>query len=166
VACSVGGISPTLRTECSAPLATASRESSLLTTCWSKSTSSSRRFSGPASRHGNLNSLFQIALHLPSLYFSSNYYQQPLSVAPCPHSRRHAPVDAPRSPSVPSPPSIPPNRRRVPVTPTSPSSQPRLLSCTPFRNRPSRRPLQPVAPSTLAQSSVPTRKEQHFHSKC
>jgi hypothetical protein len=48
-----------------APLVTALTESSLLTTCWSKSTSSSRRFGGPASRHGNLNSLFQIALHLP-----------------------------------------------------------------------------------------------------
>jgi hypothetical protein len=42
------------------------RESCLLTTCWSESTSSTRRLCGPASRHGSLNFLFQIALHQPS----------------------------------------------------------------------------------------------------
>jgi len=45
---------------------TAERESSLSTTYWSESTLSSRWFGGPASRHGSLNSLFQVALHLPS----------------------------------------------------------------------------------------------------
>ena len=39
------------------------RESSLLTTYWS---GSSDVFGGPASRHGSLNSLFQVALYLPS----------------------------------------------------------------------------------------------------
>ena len=39
------------------------RESSLLTTYWSGSTDV---FGGPASRHGSLNSLFQVALYLPS----------------------------------------------------------------------------------------------------
>ena len=42
------------------------RESSLLTTFWSETTLSSKRFGGPASRHGSLNSLFQAAVHLPS----------------------------------------------------------------------------------------------------
>jgi len=41
-------------------------ESSLLTTYWSESNLSLRWFGGPASRLGSLNSLFQIALHLPS----------------------------------------------------------------------------------------------------
>ena len=41
------------------------RESSVLTTYWPESTWSSRLFSGPASRHGSLNSLFQVALYLP-----------------------------------------------------------------------------------------------------
>ena len=148
---------PQLLEQNAAPLVTALRESSLLTTCWSRSTVSSRRFGGPSSSHGNLNFLFQIALHLPSWHFFSNYYQRRLSVAPCSHSHRHAPVDAPRSPSVPSPPSTPPNRRRLPITPKSPSFQPRLLSCSPLIHRPSRRPLQPVAPSTLEESSVSTR---------
>ena len=39
------------------------REVSLLTTYWSGSTDV---FGGPASRHGSLNSLFQVALYLPS----------------------------------------------------------------------------------------------------
>ena len=39
------------------------RESFLLTTYWSGSTDV---FGGPASRHGSLNSLFQVALYLPS----------------------------------------------------------------------------------------------------
>jgi hypothetical protein len=39
------------------------RESSLLTTYWSGSTDV---FGGPALRHGSLNSLFQVALYLPS----------------------------------------------------------------------------------------------------
>jgi len=39
------------------------RQSSLLTTYWSGSTDV---FDGPASRHGSLNSLFQVALYLPS----------------------------------------------------------------------------------------------------
>ena len=38
----------------------------LLTTCWSESTQSSRYFSTPALRQGSLNSLFQVALYLPS----------------------------------------------------------------------------------------------------
>jgi len=42
------------------------RESSLLTTYWSKATLSSWWLGGPALRHGNLNSLFQVVLHLPS----------------------------------------------------------------------------------------------------
>ena len=41
-------------------------KSSLLTTYWSKSISSSKWFGGPASRHGTLNPLFQVALYLPS----------------------------------------------------------------------------------------------------
>ena len=47
------------------PLSPAERESSLLTTCWSESTLSSRWFGGPASRHGSLTSVFRVALHLP-----------------------------------------------------------------------------------------------------
>jgi len=39
------------------------RESSVLTTYWSEFTSSSRLFGGPASRHGSLNSLLQVALY-------------------------------------------------------------------------------------------------------
>ena len=39
------------------------RESSLLSTYWSGSTDA---FGGPASRHGSLNSLFQVAVYLPS----------------------------------------------------------------------------------------------------
>ena len=39
------------------------RETSLLTTYWSGSTDV---FGGPASRNGSLNSLFQVALYLPS----------------------------------------------------------------------------------------------------
>ena len=39
------------------------RESSLLTTYWSRSTDV---FGVPASRHGSLNPLFQVALYLPS----------------------------------------------------------------------------------------------------
>ena len=42
------------------------RETSLLTTYWSAPTLSLRLCVGPASRHGGLNSLFQVALHLPS----------------------------------------------------------------------------------------------------
>ena len=38
------------------------RESSSLTTCWSESTLSLRRFGGPATRHASLNSLFQCSL--------------------------------------------------------------------------------------------------------
>ena len=41
------------------------RESYLLTTYWSE-TPIIVMVSGPASRHGSLNSLFQVALHLPS----------------------------------------------------------------------------------------------------
>jgi len=40
----------------------AERESSLLTTYWSGTTDV---FGGPSSRHGSLNSLFQVALYLP-----------------------------------------------------------------------------------------------------
>ena len=42
------------------------RESYVLTTYWFESTLSSCRLGGPAPRHGILNSLFQVALHLPS----------------------------------------------------------------------------------------------------
>jgi len=42
------------------------RESSLLTTYWSESTLPLKLFGGSASRHGSLNFLFQVALHLPS----------------------------------------------------------------------------------------------------
>ena len=42
------------------------RECSLLTTSWSESTLQSGWLGGPASRHGSLSSLFQVALHLPS----------------------------------------------------------------------------------------------------
>jgi hypothetical protein len=40
-------------------------ESSLLTTYWSEPTSSFSRYGEPASRHGSLNSLFQVVLYLP-----------------------------------------------------------------------------------------------------
>ena len=55
-------LSPSVRV--SAPAT--EREISSLTTYWSESTSSSRRFGGPASRHGILKSIFQLALYLPS----------------------------------------------------------------------------------------------------
>ena len=42
------------------------RMSSLLTTYWSESILSSSWFGGPTSRHKSLNSLFQVALYLPS----------------------------------------------------------------------------------------------------
>ena len=54
------------------------RESSLLTTYWSESTSSSSWFAGPASRLGSLNFLFQAALYLPSCTFLC--IGQPLSI--------------------------------------------------------------------------------------
>jgi len=49
-------------------ICTAKREGSVLTASWSESTSSSWWLGGPASRHGSLNSFFQVALHLPSSY--------------------------------------------------------------------------------------------------
>ena len=42
------------------------RESSLLTTYWSEPLNHRDNFSKPALRHGSLNSLFQVALYLPS----------------------------------------------------------------------------------------------------
>ena len=51
---------------CESPSSSPLPEPVLLTTYWSESTVSLRYFSGPASRHRILNSLFQVALHLPS----------------------------------------------------------------------------------------------------
>ena len=44
-----------------------------LTTSWSESAQSSGYFSGPALRHGSLNSLFQVASYLP---FSKQTYSE------------------------------------------------------------------------------------------
>ena len=55
--------------------ASTQRENSLLTSFWSESTLSSWWSGGPASRHGSLNSLFQVALYLPS-EFSTRLLQK------------------------------------------------------------------------------------------
>ena len=59
------------------------RESSLLTTYGSDSTSWSRLSGGPASRHGGLNSVFQVASYLPSYYFPSLHYLRRLNESKC-----------------------------------------------------------------------------------
>ena len=57
------------------------RESSVFTTYWSESTLSSKLFGGPASRHGSLNSLFQVENR-----WTSTCRNQPHTLYPIPHT--------------------------------------------------------------------------------